>query len=294
MLGVACHRGNVQLPTLAASGALDTAQLAARGEYIVRNVAACGTCHAPDHNPDGALSGGMEFKDWRLGTVRSANITPDSATGIGTWTDAEIVRAIRTGERKDGRLLAPLMPYEWFHEMSDQDAFAVARYLETQPPVRHAVRQSPDLAFKLARSLFLGPKRGTPASAPPRAPTAEYGAYLSQHIGLCAECHTPRSGLENASDRNKLFAGQAHPPKDFPANPANLTPDSATGLGRWSEPEFLATIRTGTNPAGYDLNSFMPWRQVRRMTDGDLRAIYRYLRTLKPVRNEIGRGAARR
>jgi mono/diheme cytochrome c family protein len=137
--------------------------------------------------------------------------------------------------------------------------------------------------------LLLAPKPSISASAPPRAATAEYGGYLAQNVGLCADCHTPRSGLLAKPDKSRLFAGTAHPPKDFPANPSNLTPDTATGIGQWSEADFLQTLRIGVNPKGVSLHPIMPWRQIRRMSDEDLRAIYRYLRTLPPIHNEVPR-----
>jgi mono/diheme cytochrome c family protein len=263
---------------------------AARGEYIVRSVAVCGQCHAadPEHDVDGSLSGGKEFHDWRIGVARASNLTPDNATGLGTWTEPEIVRALRNGQHRDGRLLAPVMPYEWFHEMSDDDAFAVARYLKSLPPVRNEVKQSPNFWFKLGK-LFLGPKPAITVSAPPRGANAEYGSYLSQHVGLCAECHTPRVGIRSMPDRSRLFAGMNNPPKDFPANPSNLTPETATGIGRWSEADFLQALRTGVGRSGATLHPFMPWRQIRRMSDDDLRAICRYLRTVSPIRNEVRR-----
>jgi mono/diheme cytochrome c family protein len=237
----ACHH-NVPLPSLAEAAAGDTAGLVARGEYIVRSVAVCGGCHAADpEHVDGPLSGGQTFHDWRLGTIRASNLTPDPATGLGAWSEAEIVRALRNGESRDGRLLAPVMPYEWLHAMSDRDALAVARYLKSLAPVPNAVRQHPNIVFGLGKLLALGPKRGAAVSAPPAGPTAAYGGYLAQHVGLCAECHTPRHGLMSTPDRRRLFAGNARPPKDFPANPANLTPDSATGIGRWSEADFVRT-----------------------------------------------------
>ena len=248
-----CH-GRVAVPEVAsalAAAAVDTAGLAARGEYLVRSVAVCGGCHAADpERPDGPLSGGLLFKDWRRGAIRAANLTPDPVTGLGAWSEAEIVRALRNGESRGGRLLAPVMPYEWLHAMSDRDALAVARYLKTLAPVPNAVRQRPNVVFGLGKLFVLGPERGTTASAPPRGPTAEYGAYLAQHAGLCAECHTPRHGPMSTPDRRRLFAGSAHPPKEFPANPANLTPDSATGIGRWTEADFLRTLRTGVDPKG--------------------------------------------
>lgn len=288
LLCAACGGGTVPLPSLPAPAGGDTARLVARGEYIVRDVAACGGCHAMDpQDPDGPLTGGMAFHDWRLGTIRAANLTPDSATGLGTWSDAEIVRALRNGERKDGSLVAPVMPYEWLHDMSDRDALAVARYLRSLAPVRHAVKESPNLLFRFARSVVLGPKRGAAPEAPPRGATPAYGRYLALHVALCADCHTPRSGLQSKPDMHRLFAGDAHPSKEFPANPANLTPDSATGIGTWSEEDFIRTLRTGVDPRGHPLHPFMPWREMGRMTDDDLRAIYRYLRTIPPVHDEV-------
>src|SRR5687768_3628333 len=131
----ACGGGSVALPRLDVSVIGDTTGLAARGEYIVRNVAVCGHCHAADpKNPDGPLSGGFAFKNWRLGTIRAANITSDTLTGIGHWRDAELVRAIRSGQHRDGDLIAPVMPYEWFNGMSDRDALAIARYLKSTEP----------------------------------------------------------------------------------------------------------------------------------------------------------------
>jgi mono/diheme cytochrome c family protein len=289
LMTLSCRHTQVPLPSERPVRS-DTTVLTARGEYIVRNVAVCGGCHAadPKHDVDEPLSGGTEFQDWRIGTSRAANLTSDAETGLGTWSEAEIARALRNGQRKDGRLLAPVMPYEWFHEMSDDDAFAVARYLKSLPPVRHEVKQSPNFVFKLGK-IFLAPKPAISVSAPPRGATAEYGGYLAQHVGLCADCHTPRGGLMAKPDMSRLFAGTAHPPKDFPANPSNLTPDPATGIGQWTETDFVQTLRTGVNPKGVSLHAFMPWRQIRRMSDDDLRAIYRYLRTIPPIHNEVPR-----
>lgn len=292
-IALGCRHGNVPVPAF--SPATTSNATSARGESIVRNAAVCGQCHAadPQRDVDGPLSGGMEFSDWRIGTARAANLTSDVETGLGSWSDAEIVRALRNGERKDGRLLAPVMPYEWLHGMSDDDALAVARYLKSLPPVRHEVRQSPNFVFKLGK-LFLGPKPAASIAAPLRGVTAQYGGYLAQNVGLCGECHTPRTGLRSEPDRSRLFAGMAHPPKDFPAKPSNLTPDPDTGIGRWSEADFLQTLRTGTKLTGVQLHVFMPWRQIRRMSDDDLRAIYLYLRTLPPIRNDGAPAAQKR
>jgi mono/diheme cytochrome c family protein len=292
----ACGGGHAPLPRLSSSDIGDTTGLVARGEYIVRSQAVCGHCHAAQpQNPDGPLSGGFEFKNWRLGTVRAANLTPDVETGIGAWTDAEIVRAIRNGEDRYGELLAPVMPYEWFHEMSDRDALAVARYLKSQPAVRNQVHNNTNLVYALAEAIILKPKTDDQrVHNVRRAPTAEYGSYLANHVAMCADCHTPRYGLQDSPDRDRLFAGNASPPKGFPAKPANITPDSATGIGRWSEQDFLRTLHTGVDPEGDSLSRFMPWPQFKRMTDDDLRAIYRYLRTVPPITHHIGERHAMR
>ena len=198
------------------------------------------------------------------------------------------MRAVRNGQDREGHLLAPIMPYEWLSAMGDRDALAVAAYLKSLRPVVREVRSRPNLVFGAAKAIMLHPAKTTGGNPPPRAPTAEYGRYLST-VALCADCHTPRGGLQQAPDRDRLYAGDATPPSGFPANPANLTPDAETGIGRWSEADFLRTLRTGVNPRGDSLHAFMPWREYRRMTADDLRAVYRYLRTLPPIRNEVPR-----
>jgi mono/diheme cytochrome c family protein len=285
----ACGGGSVPLPDVAPSVIGDTAGLVARGEYIVRNVAVCGHCHASQpRDPDGPLSGGNEFKDWRLGTIRAANITSDSVTGIGAWTDAEIVRAIRSGLDRDGDLLAPVMPYEWFNGMSDRDALAVARYLKSRPAVRKRVESDGNIVFGIAKAIVLRPRQiAQPQPGVRREPSAAYGEYLTHHVALCADCHTPRKGIANATDYDRLFSGNDDPPKGFPAKPLNITPDSASGIGKWSESDFLRTIETGIDPAGDSLHTFMPWQQFRRMSEDDLRAIYRYLRTVPAIRTRV-------
>lgn len=279
---LSCGHTRVPLPTLAAAASGDSS--VARGEYLVRSVSVCGHCHAADRkDADGPLSGGIEFKDWRIGTARGSNLTPDPETGLGNWSEAEIVRAIRNGQHRDGRLLAPVMPYEWFHEMPDADALAIARYLKSLPPVRNAVRQEPSFAFKVGK-LFLRPLPDVAVSMPPRDDAVRYGAYLTQHVGLCADCHTQRRGLLQKADRSRLFGGMQNPPKGFPAKPTNITPDPAAGIGRWTETDFVRAIRTGVRPSGEKLHPFMPWPELQRMTDADLHAMYAYLRTVPPVR----------
>lgn len=288
---IACGCGTGYARTLSLESAgIDSIRSVERGEYLVRSVAVCGQCHARDvRDPDGPLVGGLEFRNWRFGTYRAANLTPDSATGLGRWTVGEIARALRTGIDEEGKVLLPVMPYEWLHGLSDGDALAMALYLKTLEPVRHEVQDEPNLVISVLGELFVRPAPVVDgaAVAPPRSPSAEYGRYLAVTAGLCANCHTPRGGLQQGFDDDRLFAGDPDPGPDFPVPPDNLTPDSVTGIGRWSEEVFLRTIREGVNPDGDSLNPLMPWKQYRRMTDIDLQAIYRYLRVIPPIRNPI-------
>ena len=283
VLVLGCGHARVPLPTLAAASSGDAS--VARGEYIVRTVSVCGHCHAADRkDPDGPLSGGIEFQNWRIGTARGSNLTPDPETGLGNWTEAEIVRAIRNGLRKDGRLLAPVMPYEWYHGMSDADALAVARYLKSLPPVRNAVKQNPSFAFRLGRVFFLRPLPDVAVTTPAASDAVKYGAYLTQHVGLCADCHTQRVGLLQKADQSRLFGGMTNPPEGFPVKPPNITPDPVAGIGKWTEADFIRAMRTGIEPSGEKLHPFMPWPQLEGMTDADLHAMWVYLRTVPPVR----------
>jgi hypothetical protein len=163
----------------------------------------------------------------------------------------------------------------------------VAAYLKSLPPARNPVKNSPNLVFRAAKVFVLHPERPTARTAPAARADAEYGRYLANRGALRRLPHAARRAAAGA-DMDRLYAGDASP-EGFPANPSNLTPDSETGIGRWSEEDFLRTMRTGVNPRGDSLHPFMPWREYRRMTDDDLRAIYRYLRTLPPIHNQVPR-----
>src|SRR5690242_1317092 len=95
LITIRCGHTQIPLPLLPQAFSGDIA----RGESIVRNTAVCGQCHAadPERDVDGPLSGGKEFRDWRIGTARASNLTPDADTGLGSWSEAEIVRALRNG-----------------------------------------------------------------------------------------------------------------------------------------------------------------------------------------------------
>jgi mono/diheme cytochrome c family protein len=275
----------------------------ARGEYLVQHVADCLGCHS-DHvdkfgfpvKPGSEGQGGFVF-DKTLGfpgVVAAQNITPDKETGLGNWTDGEIVRAIREGVDRNGAALFPMMPYVHFSKMSDDDAQSIVAYLRTLKPIHNRV---PDKHIDFPVSLFVKftpqPLEG-PVSAPdPARDHLGYGKYLVT-IGGCYECHTPHD------DKNQLVADKALSGGWEMRGPwgrvvtANLTPHPDTFIGKATRDEFIGRFRAF---AGFDLatapacpkgsNTIMPWIAFSRMKDDDLGAIYDYLKSVKPVENHV-------
>ena len=178
-----------------------------RGGYIFAATTGCG-CH---FNKDlKAPAGGMKFEG-PFGVVYASNITSDPETGIGNWTDEQIVDALRLGKRHGGRQLFPIMPYIAWSGMSDQDAYDMAAALKTLPPVKNEVPKS---ELKNPVPPF------TPAKAPPAvAPTTgvERGEYLVA-LGQCNNCHTPKNDA-GAPDTTRLLAGAVMMGDDICAEP---------------------------------------------------------------------------
>jgi mono/diheme cytochrome c family protein len=229
----------------------DSASIA-RGEYIYKYQAQCWTCHhSGTGDATGAPSGGTLFDLTNVGPGfgkwYSRNLTPDVETGLGGWTDGEIVQALREGINKEQATLFPIMPLGWYNRMADEDALAVVTYLRSLAPVRNAVpTRDPSFVAK-ALITFKIMKPGEPITAPivapPRGITPEYGKYVSSHLADCADCHTPRSLQDGHFYLDSLFGGgsfqfgvdEKHPVLTYARN---LTPDKETGIGSWSEEEY--------------------------------------------------------
>ena len=272
-----------------------SAEAIEKGRYLVYGPAHCAYCHsskdkwpALDRGEYIPLSGGYSW-DFEIGRITSPNLTPDRNTGIGSYTDAEIKRALRANVSKKGRALFPLMD---FHMMSDQDLHDIIAYLRSQPPVENHV---PDNTFNLLgkaiMSFGIGPVdwgEYAPRHSPPRDNILEYGGYLANNVTACMACHTKRD-LKDGSYVGERFAGgfEMHSPYEpgMVYVTPNITPDTETGImANWSEDAFVARFQAGR---AYP-DSPMPWAAYARMTEDDLRAIYRYLMSLEPVRNETG------
>ena len=264
----------------------------ARGKEIFALAAGCG-CH---NVADGTVgSGGREIKT-PFGTFYGTNITPDRETGIGAWSDEEVIAAIRDGYARGKGVEAPVMPYYQYAGMSDADVRALVAYLRTLPPVRRVNREAdvslpfPRLAYRAWRLLF-APRVSAPAETPTE-PVAR-GRYLTDHVSICGDCHTPRNRL-GALDQSMYLAGAVEGPDGKPV--PNITSDPETGLGKWRERAFVDVLDSGMLPNMDNVQGMMA-----EVVDGygggpgysdapetELRSIAKYMKSVPPVRHDVG------
>ncbi len=280
-------------PAPALNAPTDSATIA-HGEYIFKYQVQCWGCHqAQPSGPGAPPSGGMLFDLTDVGPGfgkwYSRNLTPDVETGIGGWTDGEIVQALREGIRKDRTPLFPIMPIDWYHGMADEDILSVVAYLRTLEPVRNPVpvREPSFMAKALMAFGVIGPKDRitAPVVAPTRGVTPEYGRYIASNRADCADCHTPRNLQDGQFYMDSLFAGGTikfgEPEGDNIYSYArNITPDVETGIGAWTEEQFLDAVTSGVRPDGTVLMPHMPYAYYKFWTQEDLRAVYAYLKTV--------------
>ena len=274
-----------------ASAQVPSATDIARGKYVFGATGGCG-CHTVPKQP--ANAGGRRY-DGPFGTVYSTNITPDRETGIGSWTDEQIITAIRLGRRPNGERLIPVHPYTTFNGMIADDLQALVAYLRTVPAVKQA-NQPKKISVPMFESVFLpawlaafAPKETPPTSAPTSG-TAR-GEYLVRAVGHCGECHTPRT-MTMATDNSRFLAGNPKGPED--SEVPNITPDKTTGL-TWTEEEIADYLATGNRPDGDVAGGLMgevidgTLAGYKDLTKADRLAIARYLKTIPAVKNKIGK-----
>ncbi len=284
---------NTPLPVVTARKDPETI---ARGEYMVNAVAHCSACHAPadlvkQHVLDTTkpLIGGNVWDAGLFGTFVARNLTPDE-TGIGPMSDGQIARIVRHGVDRRGKL-SPLMRLA-VGPMSDEDLTAIISYLRAQTPVE-AKRGWYDLGFlgKVV-TLHLGPRMTPPPAHVAEGPiSVERGKYLAEGPAACALCHTPRDPLDGFVETGPLFSGASEADEDETNTSQeiiapNLTPDPATGhITAWTEDQFVARFKGGRVVHG----SKMPWNNFQRLTENDVRSLYRFLRSLPPTKHHVGK-----
>ena len=266
-----------------------------RGRYIVRVAAPCASCHGDPAQKkeymtgvDVPLVGGVVF-DIPPGKFYPRNLTPDRETGLGNVSDSAIARALRYGVGHDGRALLPFMEMQG---LSDDDLMAVVSYLRTQAPVHNVVPQHYfNLMGKIVKATVMSHPTGpssTPPAVAPRGASVETGRYIVESVALCWACHTERSHVTGALTGPR-FGGTKGFQDDGDPNvtwsPPNITSDKETGrLGILTEDQFVARFRQGRVIPG----SPMPWQAFSRMSEDDLRSIYRYLKTVPATKRDNG------
>ena len=251
--------------------------LLARGTYLMRSIVACGNCHTPK-GPKGDIPGmelaGMAPMDKTPAyTANAPNITQDKETGIGGWSDAQIIAAIREGRRPNGRIIGPPMPIGLYRGLSDRDVKAIVAYLRTVKPIRNTIPAS-------VYNIPLPPSYGPPVKSVPEVPRGDklaYGAYLAGPAGHCIECHSPM-GERGPDIENRLGAGgfEFHGPWGVSVS-ANITPN---GLKDRTDAQIKSMITMGVRPDGSPMMPPMAYGYYANIKDQDLDAIIAYLRSL--------------
>jgi mono/diheme cytochrome c family protein len=272
-----------------------TPERLARGRNLVGM--RCAGCHY-DQKTGGLTGQAMADLPKEFGEFFSRNITKHPTKGAGRYTDGELAYLLRTGVTRDGRFTGPLMqsPY-----LADEDLHAIIAFLRSDDPWVAAKdtddRESkPSFLGKLLWHLVFNvrPMPPAPIEVPPLADEVAYGRYVVHALADCFVCHSADMKTLNPDDPTKSedYLGGGNPMLDAAGNVirgANITMDRETGIGAWSEAEFLKTVRTGFRPDGKPLR--FPMMPYPELSDAELRATFAYLNTVPPIRKTVERSA---
>jgi len=263
-----------------------------RGKYLLA-AGGCVACHTDKKNKGRPLAGGRALKT-PFGVFFSPNITPDAATGIGRWSDADFVRALRHGVGPDGGHYFPAFPYPSYTAMADNDMLDLKAYLFTLPPVAQSNKRHdllPPFGWRflvsLWKALYFTPGPFLPD--PAKGDGWNRGAYLVRALGHCGECHTPRDAL-GGRKRDKELAGTESGPEGGVI--PNITPDKETGIGRWTDRDLTGLLELGVLPnadfVGGQMGEVVD-DVTSKLTEADRRAIIVYLKSVKPIHHQVRR-----
>jgi hypothetical protein len=269
-----------------------------RGKYLANHVAGCMGCHSGIHDDqpgepiiEAERGAGRDFGQWEGAPfrLRSRNITPDKETGLGDWTDGEILRAMREGVGRDGRALFPQMPYETYGaSLGDDDALAIIAYLRTLPPVKNDPGPT-EIDFPVSMFVRAAPQplESSPPPAPPPSDKLARGRWLLK-VAMCNDCHDTVDERMEKVPGMALAGGFKFP---LPAGKGhvvapNITSDQATGIGAYSYEDLRRVFDEGTGKAGRPLY-VMPWTHYGGMTDEDKDALIAALQEVPPVSHVV-------
>jgi len=283
--------GNAALADTNSANQSGAAADMSQGEYLAR-LGNCAACHTIDGGEP--FAGGLKMAVPMLGAIYTTNITPDPETGIGNYSFEDFDRSMRLGIAKDGHRLYPAMPYPSYAKITEEDMRAMYDFFMNEvKPVKQANRANEipgwmSMRWPLAVWNFftLDDNRYQPDES--KSEQWNRGAYLTQGLGHCGACHTPRGLLfqEKALDESgeDFLAGAAL--DHWSASP--LTGDNNVGLGRWSEDEVVQFLKTGKNRWGSAFGTMVEVinNSTQYMSDEDLRAMAVYLKSLPVVHEQ--------
>jgi mono/diheme cytochrome c family protein len=278
-----------------------TQERIAHGKYLATSVMVCVDCHSTrDYSRfagpviSGTVgSGGELFGKGQgfPGNFYAPNLTP---AHLKDWTDGELFRAITTGVSQDGHALFPVMPYALYGQLDKEDIYDVIAYIRTLEPIDKSVPPS-EAEFPMNFIINTIPQTATFTSKPDRKELISYGKYLFTSAA-CQECHTQR---DKGTPLPGMYLAGGFPfpfPDGTTVRSMNITPDKETGIGSWTEEQFVRKFKAYTDSAYVapllkpgDFKTVMPWTNYATMEESDLKAIFAYLQTVPPVKNKVER-----
>ncbi|MBJ6125999.1 c-type cytochrome [Microvirga splendida] len=245
----------------------------------------CTSCHAVPNNDDKLRLGGGYALNSPFGTFHVPNISSHKQDGIGSWTTADFIRAMREGVSPDGRHYYPAFPYTSYQRMSSEDLSDLFAFMQTLPAVEGRVRDHElPFPFNIRRGVglwklaFLDGKVFTPD--PSKSASLNRGDYLVNGPGHCAECHSERN-FAGAIIEERRFAGGPDP--EGRGTVPNITPHQ-TGIGGWAPEELATLLKTGDTPlfdtVGGPMGAVVA--NTAQLPDTDRQAMAEYLLSLPP------------
>ena len=276
LLLVSCASNELEAPLVL----VPSAENIQRGAELTRGLAACGACHGTTSDPESPLSGGRPNQD-RYGQVLAANITRDSASGIGSWKTTDVLKAIRSSIAPGERELSSAVHrgYEW---LSDKDALAITTYVGSLPGVENVVARRELSTIDRNTTGFFDSRKSASGFIPSIEPRHEiqYGKYLVDHVARCTRCHNLPATFVNG--QGYLVGGlEIDGPQGKKLTP-DITGNKVSGLADWSEAQVVNYLRTGSTPDGAQVSpDYCPTNFYRNATEVDLARIASYLKTIK-------------
>jgi len=271
-----------------------------RGRYLANHVMLCIDCHSTrdwnkytgpvEYGTEGMGGEIFDQKQGFPGKYYATNITPYE---LRDWSDGEIYRALTAGVGKRNNAIFPIMPFHIYGRMDEEDIFSVIAYLRTIPEIKNDLPHASS-DFPMNFIINTMPRECTPQYIPPKNDLLKYGEYITLATN-CMECHTEVDNMGKPIMEVAYAGGRKFflPSGEISVS-TNITPDSGTGIGEWDENKFIKVFKTydlayydPPDIRGDESNTIMPWTAYAGLDTFDLKAIYHYLKSLKPIEKSL-------